>query len=446
MKSNHQPFPDILTPLPSNLEFIFNLSPSVMTLGLANMQALLSRLDKPQNKFPSIIVAGTNGKGSVSCYISSLLNANGLKVGRYTSPHIYSVTERISIGEEYITLEQMEKHASRIVPLHAIVPFSYFEAITAIAFLEFAEKEVDYAVLEVGLGGRFDATNVSQAAVTIITSISLDHRRVLGDTEVEILREKLGIARKGVALLIGNLSAELLGIIERRQAQDGFDLHSLQNIGSVKREGLSPAESRIAIRTARQNYGTVSLPFAGEHQSDNALLALGAVECVLDEVKNVPQAFASAYMPGRFERLECMGKTVILDVAHNDAALSRLAETYSQRFRAEDSAIVLGAMRRKELSVSLARLMAAARRLYLIAPETGESSTPHELFDKLNAEFTFTDKKDIILWNGQDVSSGWDRLVDVLFHPASEFANILVTGSHRTVESFGRRLLLRGML
>ena len=200
MKNNHRPSREIPPSLPPNLDFVFNLSPSAMTLGLGNIRALLSRLDHPEEAFRSIVIAGTNGKGSVAAYLSSILQANGVSVGRYTSPHVYSVTERIWVQGELISLERMEALASRIVPLYASVPFSYFEAITAIAFLEFAERGIDYAVLEVGLGGRFDATNVVDPVLTILTNISIDHRRLLGDSEEEILREKLGITRPGIPL------------------------------------------------------------------------------------------------------------------------------------------------------------------------------------------------------------------------------------------------------
>ena len=411
-----------------------------MTLGLANVRALLSLLGRPQLAFPTIIVAGTNGKGSVSAYLSSLLNANGVKAGRYTSPHIYSVSERISVADRQITLEKMEEHASRIVPLYSSGSFSYFEAITAIAFLEFAEQEVDYAVLEVGLGGRFDATNVTEPAATIITNISMDHRRILGDTEEEILREKLGIARKGVPLLVGDLSDGLCSLIERRQSRDGFDLRFLSDIGSTAIHNPSPFKSQVRIQTDRSDYGMIPLPFLGDHQADNILLAVGAAECVLQNVTDVPQAIASTYMPGRFERIECRGKTIVLDVAHNDAALCRLAETYSSIFPSGGSAMVLGVMRRKEWAESPARLMKVARRIYLVAPETGEGSSPQELLEKLSAKTALTNRGDIILWNGREVSSSWDRLVDAVLDPSSEFSSILVTGSHHTVQSFGRRL------
>jgi len=446
MKSNHRPFPEVSTRLPSNLEFIFNLSPSAMTLGLANMRALLSRLGDPQRAFPAAVIAGTNGKGSVAAYLSSLLNANGLKTGCYTSPHVYSVTERIAVAGRWISLEKMEEHASRIVPLHSSIPFSYFEAITAIAFLEFAEQAVDHAVLEVGLGGRFDATNVTEPQVTIITGISMDHRRILGDTEEEILREKLGIARKHVPLLVGDVSEVLRAVLRQRQARDGFDLRFPEDIGSAEREERTPGGTRIRVRTKRGDYGTIGLPFAGDHQAKNALLAVGAAECILSEVRNAAGAFANAYMPGRFERLECMGRTVVLDVAHNDAALCRLADTYADFFPSGGSAMVLGVMRRKELVESPERLLKTARRLYLVAPETGDGYSPYELLEKLRARSSFASRADVVLWNGRDPSSGWDRLVEAVLNPSAGFAGVLVTGSHHTVESFGRRIPQRRSL
>ena len=149
-------------------------------------------------------MAGTNGKGSVSAYVAAILKANGKRVGWYNSPHVYAVNERIYVDGSPVPLESMEAAASRIVPFHKAIGYSYFEALTAIAFQIFAENGVELAVLETGLGGRFDATNVVEPVLTLLTGISLDHRRILGDSEEEILREKLGITRPGVPLVCGD--------------------------------------------------------------------------------------------------------------------------------------------------------------------------------------------------------------------------------------------------
>ncbi len=416
-----------------------------MTLGLGNMRALLARIDHPEKSFRSVVIAGTNGKGSVAAYLASLLHANGLAVGRYTSPHVYSVTERVWVSGEPISLERMEALASRIVPLYSTVPFSYFEAITAIAFLEFAERGVDYAVLEVGLGGRFDATNVVDPSLTILTNISIDHRRILGDSEEEILREKLGITREGVPLLIGNLSDGILPILERKAKRDGVPLLKLDGIGTASLDELSVHTIRAKIRTNRSDYGELRLPFKGEQQIYNALLAVGAAECLLERVHNVSGAFESTYLPGRFEAFKRSGKTFFLDVAHNDAALSASAETLSKISEPESNAVVIGMMRRKELMHSPGRFLTSAKRVYLTAPEAGEAYAPQELLAKFFPEAARRARCEVVVWNSDNPSTGWDLLVRTLLHPSTRFSNILVTGSHRTVECFGRRLFEKEM-
>ena len=441
MKNTPRPSRDIPPSLPPNLEFIFNLSPSVFTLGLGNIRALLARLDHPEKQFRSIIVAGTNGKGSVTSYIASILEANGLEVGRYTSPHIYEVTERIWTGGQLISLERMESLAARIVPLYDVTPFSYFEAITAIAFLEFAERGVDYAVLEVGLGGRFDATNVTEPVLSVLTNVSLDHRRILGDTEEEILREKLGITRPGVPLLTGNLSPELQSDLRTARERRGFPLIRLEDIGQAGLVEMSLDRMRVAIRTGRRDYGEVRLPFRGPGQVANSLLAVGAAEQLLDRVDHLAEGFASAYLPGRFEVVKRAGKFIIMDVAHNDAALTASAATFAAMSSPDSSLVVLGMMSRKELNRCLGPILAAADRFYLVQPEGGEAYSAGELQAIIEKRPAAVHKKEILAWSGDDLTAVWDRLVESVLDPAALFSNVLVTGSHRTVESFGRRLV-----
>ena len=178
MRGSPQRFLNTPAPLPPNLSFVLNLSPSAMTLGLGNVRALLEGLDHPENNFRCVIVAGTNGKGSVTAFLSSILSSNGIRTGWYSSPHVYSVNERICVDNVPVDIDRMEEAASRIVPLHEEIGYSYFEALTAIAFLVFEKSEVEVAVLETGLGGRFDATNVVEPKLTVLTSVSVDHRRM----------------------------------------------------------------------------------------------------------------------------------------------------------------------------------------------------------------------------------------------------------------------------
>jgi dihydrofolate synthase/folylpolyglutamate synthase len=426
-----------------------------MTLGLGNIHALLERLDNPERAFRTVVVAGTNGKGSVTAMAASLLHAQGMRTGRYTSPHVFTVTERIAVDDEPVTVDEMEHAAARIVPLHREIGFSYFEALTAIAFLIFAERGVEVAVLETGLGGRFDATNVTNPLVTVITSISLDHRRVLGATEEEILREKMGILRPGVPLLLGALSPRLREIISERAARDRIPVIGLEELG----EATPLGGRRVRIRTPLGDYGAATLPFGGAHQRTNALLAVGAAERVVGGLRDVPAAMDAAYLPGRLEEVAVAGKTFILDVSHNDASLAAAAEALAEISERGRAAAVLGLLRRKELDTAPGRVVASAARVYLVAPDpiAGHEDSgfaPHELYAAHFHRFlnrarargaaprsSFPDLPcDAILWNRTDVGDQWDRLLRVLTHPDNPCGTILVAGSHHVVEQFARRL------
>ena len=316
MTSSRRRFPDLPTELPPHLQFVLGLSPSAMTLGLGNIRSLLDRLGHPEENFRTVVVAGTNGKGSVTAMTAALLDAQGMHVGRYISPHVFSVNERIAVGGEPVPLEEMEKAAQEIAPLHGEIGFSYFEALTAIAFLLFARRGVDVAVLETGLGGRFDATNVTQPLVTVLTSVALDHRRILGDTEEEILREKLGIVRRGVPLLVGEFTPALRAMIEQKASREGAPFSGLEELGTITPinpvDRVDPPDrlnrvdraggTRARISTPSGDYGEVELPFAGAHQRINTLLSIAAAERVVGRLSRVGEGLSRAYLPGRFER------------------------------------------------------------------------------------------------------------------------------------------------
>jgi len=428
-----------------------------MTLGLGNIHALLEKLGHPEEKFRTVVVAGTNGKGSVTAMAASLLHAQGRRVGRFISPHVFSVNERIAVDNESVSIEEMERAAARVAPLHGDIEFSYFEALTAIAFLVFADRGVEVAVLETGLGGRFDATNVTNPLVTVLTSIALDHRRILGDTEEEILREKLGIVRSGVPLLTGVFSPALCEIIAEKAAREGAELVGLEALGTIAGiEGL-----RAKITTPLADYGEVTLPFAGGHQRINAMLAVGAAERVAGRLDRVAEGFASTYLPGRFQRIDHAGKAFILDVAHNDAALCAAAGELAALSPRDHSAVVFGLMRRKELVGAPARLFGAARRIYIVTPDLDtrgmpDAFSPQELYARFFHPLLLPPERatapgssltdlhgDVILWNRTRRGDQWRRLLDSLAEADNPCRTILVAGSHHVVEQFGRELLRR---
>jgi len=434
-------YPELPKTLPRNLQFVLGLSPMAMTLGLGNIRALLARLGNPEHRFRSIVVAGTNGKGSVTAMLASILRQNGVRVGRFTSPHVYSVTERVSVDGEHISLDEMEEAAGRVAELRDELTFSYFEALTAIAFLVFARREVEYAVLETGLGGRFDATNAVEPSVTVITGIALDHRRILGDSEEEILREKLGVTRRGVPLLTGEMSQSLRHIVAEKSRRDGFPVSSPADLGTSELDGCGLAATRVAIRTAAADYGVVELPFSGSHQAQNALLAVGAAERVLGPLRNLSEAMSEAYLPGRFEEVEAGTTTFYLDVAHNDQALVAAVSHLGEHSPREDNALVLGLMKRKELFAFPRMIPPAVSRVYAVALD-GEALTPAELWERYFIGCIDGGVVDIILWNsGGEDDDHWLRLVRHLATPDNPCRRVLVAGSHHVVDQFGRRLL-----
>jgi dihydrofolate synthase/folylpolyglutamate synthase len=417
-----------------------------MTLGLSNMRALLDAIGHPERAFKSVLVAGTNGKGSVTGYAYALLTANGVNAGWFCSPHVYSVTERISVRGRAATVDEMERAAALIVPLHDRIPFSYFEALTAMAFLIFAERGVDVAVLETGLGGRFDSTNVVDPVVGVLTSISIDHRRLLGDTEEEILREKLGITRQGVPFLVGPVSPALRAIVDARAERDGFEVRHLQDIGRCEVAGTDFTGMSVDVATGRHDYGRVTVPLFGRHQAVNALLAIAATEYFVNNVAGFDEAASALMLPGRFEVHSIAGKTVVLDVAHNDAALAATARTLALLSPPQENALLLGMLRRKELDAFPNSCADWFRRVLFVDSVPGETYTGPQLAAEIGIGAISDRGIDVEIGPALDSDGRWHRLWERLLGPAVPQKTILATGSFRTVDVAGRYLRRGGYI
>ena len=441
-----RPFPDLSPNLPPNLRFVLGLSPSAMTLGLGNISALMDRLGHPERAFRSVLIAGTNGKGSTTTMLASILAHEGLRTGRYISPHVFHVAERISVDGEFATIEELEAAAARIAPLRDEIPYSYFEALTAIAFLIFAERGVEVAALEVGLGGRFDATNIVAPSASIITSISLDHRRILGDTEEAILGEKLGVTRPGVPLFVGALKPALMAIVRARGQRDGFPVRGLPDIGSAEIQSESLAGLEVELRTARAGYGRVRVPFAGAHQADNALLALGVAETLVPHPSHIREGIEQAFIAGRFQVIEKAGRTFVLDIAHNEEALRVTADHLAAFAPRDEVLLIFGLLRRKELFDAPVHLLKAAGSLCLVEPESEPGSTdtafaPHELLNQFFLRHLPDTATDVILWNRRhERDDSLARLAERLERPEDRHRVVVAVGSHRVVQDFGRRI------
>ncbi|MGD0783170.1 MAG: folylpolyglutamate synthase/dihydrofolate synthase family protein, partial [Candidatus Aminicenantales bacterium] len=305
-------------------------------LGLQNVAAVLAACGDPQRRYPSVHVAGTNGKGSVCAMLASTLEADGRRVGLYTSPHLADVRERIRIGGRPIAeadfdrlLGRIRKTIGRLLAAGRLeAQPTYFEVLTILAFLHFAERKVDIAVLEVGMGGRFDATNIVTPLVSVITSISLDHREYLGRTLAAIAFEKAGIIKPGVPVVSGVEGGAAAAVIRRRAGE----LHA-PLVPVFGRDAALFAARTVAGYRFRYDFCGESFPFRlklpGRHQGENAAVAIAAARtlgCVgkpLDR-RVILAGLAAAEWPGR---LEAVGRRplVLLDGAHNEDGARALA-------------------------------------------------------------------------------------------------------------------------
>ncbi|MCW2570788.1 MAG: putative folylpolyglutamate synthase, partial [Frankiales bacterium] len=312
---------------------------------LERIALLMDMLGSPQKAYPVIHISGTNGKTSTARIVDSLLRSFGLRVGRYTSPHLESVTERITIDGVPLTEEQFSAAYDDIAPYIELVdsrmpvPMTFFEVLTAMAYAAFADAPVDVAVVEVGLGGTWDATNVVEAATCIVTPIGLDHVPMLGTTVAEVAAEKAGIIHPGATVILAAQQPEAAEVLLRRCVEVG---------ATVAREGLefgvverhtAVGGQLVTLQGLAGTYSEMFLPLFGEHQAANAAAALAAVEAFLGggesrqiDPEAVREGLADARSPGRLEVVRT-SPTVVLDAGHNPhgmaATVRALADAFS---------------------------------------------------------------------------------------------------------------------
>ncbi len=317
-------------------------SPSVATI-----TGLCSAMGEPQTAYPTIHVTGTNGKGSTVQMITRLLMAQGLTVGTYTSPHLERVNERITRNCEPISDDELAEQIAAVADLEMLTGLrpSYFEVLTASAFRWFADVAVDVAVIEVGLLGRWDATNVVTSTVAVVTNIGLDHLEFAGPTRAHVAAEKAGIIKPSGAAVIGETDPELLPIFVAEQPAS-LILRELDF--GVGENALALGGRLVDLRTPTTVYPDVYVPLHGSHQGDNAAVALAAVETffaapLAGDV--VQEGFASVTMPGRFEIMSVQ-PLVIVDGAHNPAGADTCAQVFFDDFQPEGRRIlVIGTLR-----------------------------------------------------------------------------------------------------
>jgi dihydrofolate synthase / folylpolyglutamate synthase len=373
---------------------------------LDHMRVLLAALDRPERRFPSVLIAGTNGKGSTAATLASILKASGLKTGLYTSPHLVRINERIRIDGEEISDDsfaelqgKIDRVAEKLVekselPWHP----SFFEMMTAIAFEYFARERVELAVLEVGMGGRLDATNVVEPRVSVITDISLDHQKFLGNTVGEIAREKVGIIRPGGAVVtlpqqpeandaIGNTILEL-------GARGVNAVPYVPPVSPGSAEYLIPGTAqdnpRDIYRYPLQVMGEeilVETGLVGRHQLRNVALAIAAAVELNSQgfrgitAKSIETGIRETRWPGRFQVIPARPgwPEMVIDVAHNPAGAWALRSSLSERYEDRPLIFVFGAMRDKAISEMTEILFPLAERVIATRPENPRAASPEEI-------------------------------------------------------------------
>jgi len=374
---------------PRSLEYLFGLQRMGARMGTATVASLLARLGDPQNSYPSVLVAGTNGKGSTSVMLASILREAGLKVGLYTSPHLVRFEERIVVGGKEIPPDDVARLAS-IVQEQAEQMVarggdqeqpSFFETATAMAFRHFEEQAVDVAVLEVGMGGRLDATGIVDAITCLFTPIGLDHQQYLGASVEEIAGEKAGILKSGSRALTAPQSPEVMRVLRRYAAIRGATLFEAEQMWRPL-EGAGDTMSLVSGMDPSKRIEGLTISLAGRHQWTNATLAVAAAtrlpgfhERIDDEA--IRRGLAGARWPGRCEVVSDH-PTLLLDGAHNPAAAQVLRNFLLENYTSKGRKVVMifGAMQDKDLSGIMQPLFSCASRVIITRAETPRAADP----------------------------------------------------------------------
>ena len=334
---------------------------------LRRMDELLARLGNPQLKARSVHIAGTNGKGSVAAMVASALSASGYTTGLYTSPHLNFLNERVRVDGESISDDELIALVERLKPDVEAVDqkatygrLTTFEFLTALAFAYFEQKGVDFQVLEVGLGGRLDATNVINAEVCIITSISLDHMDVLGDTLAEIAAEKAGIIKPGSTVVTSSQLDEAAGVIEEACRGCGAQLIRVGSDVTWKGLGFDSDRQLLRVKGSRGSY-ELSISLLGQHQLDNAATAVAALEVLAGKGFNISReciidGLGRVSWPGRLQVLS-RHPLVVVDGAHNIDSARRLKQSIEQYFDYDRAILVFGASCDKDIAGIIAELL-----------------------------------------------------------------------------------------
>lgn len=392
------------------LDWLYNVRRFGPSRTLGPTRHILKLLGDPQNSFRSIHVGGSNGKGSTSAMIASILGATGAKVGLFTSPHLEEFVERVKVDGVEIPREDAARLLTEIRPLfekmlEQSMPLRFFDVVTAMAFLYFSENAVDYAVLEVGLGGRLDATNVVDPLVSVITNIGYEHTNILGDTLPEIAGEKAGIIKQGRPLVTATRDDEVFKVFGEKAQELGSEVIRVGYDTEFRKVGAKMSGMTFDLRS-RMEYKGLKVPLLGEHQITNAATAVAAVEALSRYGVDVPEqavreGLQGVYWPARLEVVKT-SPTVVLDCAKDAEATEAVRMTLEEDVDAGRIVAVVSMSSDKNIPGMIRNIAAFSERFIvtthsvmgraaspeLIAEEITKNGRPYEVIEDEKAAFT----------------------------------------------------------
>jgi len=405
---------------------------------LDRIAALVDILGSPQLTYPTIHIGGTNGKTTTSRMVDSLLFEMGLRTGRFTSPHLESYLERIAINGQPIDPKELIFSFNDISAYLDLMdtkfehPISFFEAITALAFVAFAEHPVDVGVIEVGMGGLWDATNVVDADVSVIMPIGLDHTEYLGETLTEIAQTKAGIIKEGGFVVLAQQEPECAVELLKQAALVGADVAREGIEYSVVSRSVAVGGQLLTIQGAKELYSDIYIPLHGKHQASNAAAALVAVEAFFGDqaldIEAVRAGFANVTSPGRCEVVH-RDPTIILDAAHNPHGAAAIADTIQSEFTFDEVIGIFAPMGDKDVRGILLELE-QVMDLVIVTANTSPRAMKVSELEKIAVEIFGAER----VFSAGTVSEAIDKAVKDSVRPLSEDTiGILITGSVVTV-------------
>jgi dihydrofolate synthase/folylpolyglutamate synthase len=426
--------PPARTSYASTLRYLYGLQYRGIKAGLKNIRHLVAFAGHPERSYPVFHVAGTNGKGSTSSFLASILTASGYRTGLYTSPHLIDFVERVRIDGQPMPEPELVEYVRRLRPAIEETQSTFFEATTCVAFQYFADHGVDVAVIETGLGGRLDATNVVLPLASIITNIGLDHQEILGNTIAKIAREKAGIIKEG-APVVTAARGEALDVIRSAARNRRTTVHVSGRVASLRPAAVHSGRFVVDVNAGSLKMKDVLLGLSGEHQVSNAALAVSAL--ALARRKDLfPEVTADAVRRGlgsvtelaglrcRMERILRPGAVVTIDVAHNPDGVRTAVGPFAARHVPYFDAVVFGAMKDKDYGGMLAILGRVARTVVAVRPRTPRAAAVRDL---LRAGRTLG----IRVEAGGSVEAGLRRAMSSRRRERSpRKSRILVIGSH----------------